>query len=239
VSRGPGVPASAAIAALVLVLGACTGDLDPAWQLDHDRIIAVRATPPGILPGQTSTIDALLGKKGDKTSVAAPQAAMVVSPTSLSDVLAQSGGNWIVTAPSAERLAAVRTELGLAADAPVPLEVGVAYANQTLLAVKTVRLGESTANPSLASMNVMVNDTPPGSSELVVGKLVKVPLSVDADDVTYDVAWLTSCGTMHDFDLPTAYLKVEVDDPDAGELAVTVRDASGGVAWNVWPIHAE
>jgi hypothetical protein len=227
------------VAIAALALGACTGDLDPAWQLDHDRIIAVRATPPGILPGQTSTIDALLGKKGDKTEVAVPQAAMVVSPTSLSDVLSQSGGNWIVTAPSAERLAAARTELGLAADAPVPLEVGVAYANQTLLAVKTVKLGTSIANPSLASMNVMVNEAAPGSSELVVDKLVQVPLSVDADDVTYDVAWLTSCGTMHDFDLPNAYLKVEADDPDAGELAVTVRDANGGVAWNVWPIRAQ
>jgi hypothetical protein len=227
------------LAIAAAALGACTGDLDPAWQLDHDRIIVVRATPPGILPGQTSTIDALLGKKGDKTQVAAPEAATVVSPTSLSDVLAPSDGNWIVTAPSAERLAAVRTELGLAADAPVPLQVGVAYANQTLLAVKTVKLGEAAANPSLASMNVMVNETPPGSLELVVEKLIQVPLSVDADDATYDVAWLTSCGTMHDFDLPNAYLKVEDDDPDAGELAVVVRDAGGGVAWNVWPIRAE
>ncbi len=26
---------------------------------------------------------------------------------------------------------------------------------------------------------------------------------------------------------------------DAGELAVVLRDASGGVAWHVWQIHAE
>jgi len=66
-----------------------------------------------------------------------------------------------------------------------------------------------------------------------------VPLSIDADDNTFDVTWLTSCGTMHDFDLPSAYLKVEVDDPQTGELAVVLRDAAGGVTWDLWPIHAQ
>jgi hypothetical protein len=50
---------------------------------------------------------------------------------------------------------------------------------------------------------------------------------------------LTSCGTMHDFDLPQAYLRVETDDPQAGELGVVLRDAHGGVAWKVWPVKAE
>ena len=77
------------------------------------------------------------------------------------------------------------------------------------------------------------------TAEIVVRKLVDVPLSIEADDARYDVTWLTSCGTMHDFDLPAAYLEVEADDPDAGELAVVVRDATGGVAWRVWPIRAE
>ena len=45
--------------------------------------------------------------------------------------------------------------------------------------------------------------------------------------------------SMHDFDLPQAYLKVESDDPTAGELGVVVRDAHGGVSWKIWPIHAE
>jgi hypothetical protein len=44
---------------------------------------------------------------------------------------------------------------------------------------------------------------------------------------------------MHDFDLPRAYLEVEAGDPAAGELAVVVRDAHGGVSWQTWPIHAE
>jgi hypothetical protein len=233
VSRALGV-----IGALVVgaVSGACTGDLDPAWQLDHDRIVAVRATPPGIAPGERSTIDALLATKGAKTSVAPPELATVVSPMSLSDVLAPAAGTWVVTAPDEDRLAAARDELELAPGAPVPLQIGVSYAGQTLLATKTIYLGAAADNPTLAS--VMIDGKPAGSSEIAVSPIVKVPLSIGADDTLFDVNWLTSCGTMHDFDLPQAYLEVQVDDPQAGELAVVLRDGSGGVAWSVWPIHS-
>ena len=230
--------AALSIAASIAASG-CTGDLDPPWQLDHDRIIAVRATPPGIAAGDKSTIDALLGTKGSLTRVAAPEAAAVVSPMSLSDVLAFDGTNWVVTAPSEQRLAEARTELTLAADAPVPLRVGVSYGGQALVATKVIFLGRPASNPSLVSMNMKIDGAPPGSAEIVVEPLAKVPLSIDADDNDFDVTWLTSCGTMHDFDLPNAYLKVEEDDPTTGELAVVVRDAASGVSWNVWPIHAE
>jgi hypothetical protein len=225
--------------ALSIAASGCTGDLDPPWQLDHDRIIAVRATPPGISAGDKSTIDALLGAKGGPTRVAAPEAAAVVSPTSLSDVLAFDGTSWVVTAPSEERLAQARTELALAGEAPVPLRVGVSYAGQALVATKVIFLGQPASNPSLVSMNMKIDGAPAGSADIVVEPLTKVPLSIEADDAAFDVTWLTSCGTMHDFDLPNAYLQVEEDDPTSGELAVVVRDAASGVSWNVWPIHAE
>jgi hypothetical protein len=217
------------------LLGACAGDIDPPWQLDHDRVIAVRATPPRIVAGGSATLDALIGVKGDKTRVAPPEVAAVVSPQSLADTLVPENGGWVLHAPGEDRLVAARTELKLDAGAPVPVTIGVAYNNQTLLATKTIVIGETWDNPSLAS--VMINDMPAGSSQITVAPLVRV--SVDASDEDFDVAWLTSCGTMHDFDLPKAYLKVEKDDPTTGELAVTLRDAKGGVAWSVWPIQAE
>lgn len=228
-----------ALVALValLAVAACTGDLDPQWQLDHDRIVAVRANPPGIAPGGKSTFDALIAKKGAQVRVATPELATVVSPTSLADTLALDGGNWVVTAPSEDRLIAARAELKLPAGAPVPLQIGVSYAGQTLLATKTVSLGAAADNPALS--NVMIDGQPAGTSEIVVGKLVKVPLSVEADDVDFDVTWLTSCGTMHDFDLPAAYLEVEADDVTTGELVLVVRDQGAGVTWRRWPIHAE
>ena len=220
-------------------LAGCTGDLDPAWQLDHDRIIAVRATPPSVAAGQTTTIDALLGAKGAATRVAPPEQATVVSPTSLAGALAFTDGRWVVTAPDEARLAAARTELKLADGAPVPLEIGVAYANQTLLATKTIDLGPTATNPALVDVTINGQPAPDAGTPLVIGKLVDVPLKIAASDLDFDVTWLTSCGTMHDFDLPSARIFVEADDRVAGDLAVVLRDAAGGVTWRVWPIQAQ
>lgn len=220
-------------AALLLVLvAACTSDVDPPWQLDHDRIIAVRATPPHVPSGATSQLDLLVGHKGAPTTTQAPDAAQVVSPMSLADVLVGS----TVTAPSEDRLAAARAELGLMPDAPVPLIVGVALASPELAATKTVYLGDAADNPPLEDLMIM--DAPAPQGALVVPSLTDVHLSVKADDSIDIVNWLTSCGTMHDFDLHQAYLRVEKDDPTTGELAVVLRDDHGGVAWQVWPISA-
>lgn len=225
------------IGAVAIAATACMGDIDPPWQLSHDRIVAVRAEPPGLAAGQTSQIDALLAHKDKPTSVAPPELASVTSPASLSDVLTISGGRWVVTAPGEDRLAAARSELMLAAGAPVPLQIGVSYAGQTLVATKTLLLGQPAANPALTGL--LIAGKAPGDDALTVGKLVKVPLSIDASDVDFDVAWVTSCGTMHDFDLPAAYLRVETADPQTGELGVVLRDAHGGVAWKIWSIQAE
>lgn len=216
---------------LVLVAG-CTNDVDPPWQLDHDRIIAVRAAPPHIPAGATSQLDLFVGHKGAPTSTQVPDAVQVVSPMSLADVVTGT----TVTAPSEDRLAAARTELGLMPGAPVPLVVGVAIASPQLAATKTVWLGDFADNPQLANVIIMDEPAPPGA--LVVPPLTDVHLSVDADDAVDIVNWLTSCGSMHDFDLHKAYLRVEKDDPTTGELAVVLRDARGGVAWQVWPISA-
>ncbi len=104
-------------------------------------------------------------------------------------------------------------------------------------ALKTVYLGVTADNPVLDDMTVNGVDAE-ASNEILVGKLVDVPLSITAaeDDV---VNWLTSCGTMHDFDLPQAYRRVEAEDMTEGDLAVVVRTRLGGVAWKVWPIRAE
>jgi hypothetical protein len=235
---------SAALArALVLVTAAgavaCAGDLDPKWQLDHTRIIAVRATPPGVASGQSSTIDALLGTKGAPTSVAPPELAQVTSPMSLADTLAFTGGAWTVTAPSEDRLAAARTELMLAADAPVPLEIGVAYDDQTLIGTKVVFLGAAADNPTLVDVMIGGQPAPAAGAQITIDKTAKTLVSIDADNTVDDVEWLTSCGTMHDFDLPNAYLKVESDDPTSGEFGVVLRDPMGGVAWQIWPIQAQ
>lgn len=234
---------------LLAALAACNADIDEPWQLEHDRIIAVRATPPAIMPGETTTIDLLAGYDANPAAERGPDFVQVVSPTSFADLVQPGGpGVWTVTAPSEERLAAARTELNIPAGMPVPLRVGVAAAWPTpvmspegngFAALKVVWLGISAANPTLDGLTVNGVEAPAGT-ELVVPKAEKVPLFVDANDEVDIVNWLSSAGTMHDYDLHAAYLTfTDPEDKLEGQLAVVRRDALGGVAWRVWSIRAE
>ncbi len=231
--------------ALLAILVGCSGELDEQWELDHDRIIAVRATPPRIVSGAESTIDTLVGRKGGRPVEETPPGAQVVSPQSLANTLRFEGGTWIVTAPDEARLAAARVELGLEVGAPVPLSVGVAFPqtafpsglrDEPLAAIKNVWLGDRGDNPVITPTIDGVDA--PTTTELVVAPLTDVALSVDVGEDD-NVNWLTSCGTMRDFDIAQAFLRVEVEDMQAGDLAVVVRTELGGVAWRVWSIRAE
>jgi hypothetical protein len=206
-------------AGIAVSVAACTDDLDPPWQLDHDRIIAVRATPPQIAARERAIVDALVAYKGAPVAELSPDAA-----------------GWVITAPSAAELDATRAALGLPSAAPVPVEIRVRHAGGALTATKTVRLGGAADNPVMT--DVQIDRASPGGAPIVVAPLIDVPLAILLDDATYDVTWLSSCGTMHDFDLPTAHLRVEADDPHVGQLVLVVRDGSGGVAWRVWSIDA-
>lgn len=228
---------------LALVAAGCTEGLDEPWQLDHDRIVAVRATPPAITAGEHAAIDLLVTYATRPVEVRSPDVARVISPASLADVL--ETGAWQVTAPSEDRLVAARAELGLAPGAAVPLVIGVGVTwpypvasidGTTLGATKTVWLGEHADNPELTGM--LINGTAP-DEELVVPRQAEVPLFVEADDTVDIVRWMTSCGEMHDFDLHRAYLEVLPEQAQEGQLAVIRRDGRGGVSWRVWPIRAE
>ncbi len=225
-------------ALVIVALVGCGGDIDPPWELDHDRIVAVRATPPGIMPGEQAALDALLAFKGGSTVEQAPEAAAVVSPMVLAGFVAPDNGAWIVTYPPEPMLAAARMELHLAEGAPVPLQVGVVYGQTTLAGLKTVWLGKTLTNPTLSEMTID-GEALDGKAELAVPRLTDVHFSVSAipDD---DVNWLTNIGEMHDYDLPASYLRVEKDEEmTTGEFVLVKRDIDGGVAWRVWPIRVE
>ncbi len=243
---------------LVLVsalLIACNADIDEQWELDHDRIIAVRAEPPGIEPGETSVIEMLLGYEVMGVEVKKPDFAQVVSPMSLADTLAFDGARWVVTAPSEERIAAARAELGLEAEAPVPLQIGVAVAWPTpvmgpdgmngFAGTKVAWLGKEGLNPPMNGLTIADAEAPPEGTELVFPKQVgsasppKTWVSVEADAQSDIINWLSSCGTVHDFDLPRAYITVEDEDRTEGQFALVLRDELGGVTWRIWPCRAE
>ena len=220
--------------ALALFAAACTGDVDAQWQLDHNRIIAVRATPPHIPAGATSTIDVFMGYVGSDVAVVAPDSVAVQSPTSLTTIV--SGAT--VTAPSATTLAQLRSDMGLSGSDPVPLEVEIEAGG--FEALKTIYMGDSSDNPTLDMLMVNGQTPPAGSSAtIVVPANVDVPLFVNADDTVDNINWLTSCGTMNDFDLHDAFLQVQPSDPQSGQLAVVLRDESAGVVWAYWSITAE
>jgi hypothetical protein len=216
------------------VLAGCGQEIDPAWQLDHDRVIAVRATPARIARGEVAEIDALLGRKAQPPREVDPDTAEVVSPASLAGTLARRSTRWIVTAPGDDQLAAARGELGLEAGAAVPLRLRVRFTDPAQSALKIVWLGQHADNPVIDPVEIDGMDAL-AASQLSVAAGVDIPLVVDFDR-SYDINWLTSCGTMHDFDLARAHLRVEPADPQSGTLAIVVRDALGGVDWHLWPI---
>ncbi|MCX5741285.1 MAG: hypothetical protein NT062_02165 [Proteobacteria bacterium] len=229
-------------------LVACTSDVDEQWDLDHDRIIAVRATKPGLVSGERAELVGLLGYKHVTTDATdltrippderSPIVAAAVQPMSLAGTVTTEGGKWFVTAPSEEVLVAARTELKLDPGAPVPLIVGTQF-SATLAAITTVRLGISAENPTIGSPTIGGAPAPAdATTEVVIPSLEDVRLETTlATDV--DVNWLTSVGQMHDFDLPKAYVRVEVGDPTVGQLVVVIRDRLGGVAWSRWSLRAQ
>lgn len=217
--------------AVLGALGACDAATTPRWDLVHDRIVAVRATPPGLAAGERATVDVLITSEAGGPAAVAPMLVAVApaTPAPLVAAVTPAGGGWEVAAPPAEALAAARTALGLAADAPVPLGlvVTVAIGEQVFVATKTVWLGAAAANPTIPELRV--DGTAMGEAPAVVGA-GEVELAIDAaeDD---DVAWFTSIGDLEDALDPVAHLIVE--EPAEGLVVVVRRDPRGGVAWRV------
>jgi len=206
---------------LVLVLLAgCIEQVDPRWSLEHDHVIAVRATPAGVAPGEQATIDALVAHADGPTTIASPSVAGApLAPPELQAMVAQDGASWTVTAP----IHVVR----------MPIEVVMMFDHPTgdpFYVKKTVVLGEHVDNPALPAITVA--GAPAGAEiALPVGQDVYLAVASGAR-----VSWLTSCGTLYQDDVATSY--IHADAACDGELAVVVRADDGGVAWQVLPLHA-
>jgi hypothetical protein len=169
-------------------------------------------------------------------AVADPDEATVVSPSGLDALLSRPGAHWTVTAPPDDQLGPARAELGLAATDPVPLRVRMVFSATGEVAYKNVWLGAHAGNPTVDPITLDGRDGL-AITDLTVAAETDIRLDVELGD-DYDINWLTSCGTLHDFDLPHAYLRVEPDDPHAGMLGLVVRDSFGGVTWRFWTIAA-
>src|SRR5262249_9397535 len=122
------------LAAFSLVgVAACANDVDPIWQLDHDRIVAVRINPPHIPSGEKATVDALIAHKGKPTDVEPPDV-VVAPPHSLPELASAVQPDGSIIAPDEAALDQARVELGLDPGAPVPFDVAASFGPQPLLA---------------------------------------------------------------------------------------------------------
>jgi hypothetical protein len=217
---------------IVLSLASCADDVTQPWQLDHDRVVAVRSVPPGLAAGETARIEALVAMAGGSVRVVEPQGASApTAPAGLFVAVRFDLDHWEINAPDDERLAEARAELGLAATAPVPLHVIVQVAGP-LYAQKTVWLGAAHDNPELPRVAL---GGVPASDEIELFAPGDLALVIEASE-RQRVRWLTSCGELVGHDQPIATLRVSSS--CVGELAAVVRDDRGGVVWSVWPLRA-
>lgn len=223
--------------AAVGALAACNPETTPRWELVHDRIVAVRASQPGLAPGGRADLALLVTSTGDGPAEVPPLAVEVApgTPAPLVGAVSAEGG-WHVDAPGAPALDAARLALGLDADAPVPLGlvVTVAIDGAPFVATKTVWLGEAADNPVIAGVMVGGAAVEPGEQASAAVGEIELAVDAPAED---DVAWLTSIGDLEDVDDAIAHLTV--DEPADGQLVVVVRDGRGGLAWRVFALRVD
>lgn len=239
------------LAALVVTSLVSVGcdDTDPQWELDNDRIVAVRVASAQLAAGERASLDLLVTQAGVGPQVVPPQFAVAVPtdirdpqnpssatvPEALAKAVVADGAGWAVQAPSESELVALRQELGLKPDELVPLRVGVRVdlGSGPLDAVKLVNLGASVPNPTLGP--VMINGAPAADGmSLPADRDVIMSVEIGEEDEAY---WLTSIGDLSDVDDPVAELNHDSasdDHPSQGHIAVVVRTKEGGVTWGFW-----
>jgi hypothetical protein len=228
------------VALAALVAAGCIDEIDARWALDHDHVVAARATPPRVRDGESTVLDALVAREGQSPIVVNPMGAELVNeaPNGLTRTLTQDiDGRWNLDVTMLSRA-------GLESG-PIPVDVLLTFANQSprratvdpFKVKKTVWVGEPALNPLAPPILV-------AGIEIAADGEVVVPLDRDvyievADAAGLRVNWLTNVGTLFQDDNPRAFVHVKSEDTRTGELVLVVRDDVGGVDWRVLPMRAE
>jgi hypothetical protein len=207
---------------LAVVAAGCVDDVAARWELDHDHVVAARAEPPGIMPGETATLDALVAHADAAATIEQPvRATAPGAPAELGEMVAQRDGVWTVVAPSSAAPAG-----------PVAIDIVMTFARGPQVK-KTVWLGTRAANPAPPALTV---GGAPVDDAATLPRDADVYVTAAAGDGAR-VNWLTSCGTLFQDDVATAF--VRATEPCEGELAAIVRAPDGGVSWRVIALRAE
>jgi hypothetical protein len=219
---------------LLLVVGAVAcNEAASEPVLDRERVLAVRVSPPHLLPGDVGAIDVLVGRADGTVAVVPPDLVAVGDGGGPAGerMLTTGETGWSVTCPPDEALAALRDAAGLPPDAAVvlPLEVVVVLDGEELGATKSVILGMDGDNPSLAGMTIDADDD---GGPLVIDRDAEIDIAADGAEVgdgEPSYAWYSSVGDIDLYRSATAVLST--GDAATGQLVLVVRDDAGGVTW--------
>ena len=219
----------ATLLVLATAIAGCT-DLSQRWELDHARVLAVRAAQPGLAADTSTAIDGLVVDANGAPRVVTPSAITAVEPPPLLGGLTIAGAT--VTAGNADAIAAARAAAGLAADQPLVVTLGLAFDvdGQRLVATKRVRLGTAADNPPSVTM-VVDGTAVDGTATVPASGVLALSLTGFDPEADLEFDWLTSTGALTGSETATATLELADDDPRTGHVVALVRSEDGGVTW--------
>lgn len=211
------------VAFLIAVWAAGCSDFSTPAELDHAQIIAVRAEPPAVMPGERARLEVL---------VAGPDGPLSQPPASWS----VAGGGAVAVDDSG---VAVVVDGDVGSDV-VWVDVEVDIGGEILRARKALVIGAGPAtNPEVRAL--WVGDLDAGDEPVVVGAGSTVPLAVDMDPEPGEgalVSWYSTVGDIDRYRLADSEL-VAPPAADSGWLMVVVRDGRGGVGWRIARLRVE
>jgi hypothetical protein len=117
----------------LMLLAGCVDAADPPWQLDHDRIVAVRTEPAGVAAGEVAAISGLLAHRRGPTSEEAPIIVTALTPHELFTAVHYNLDHFEIDGP--------------ALATPTPLTIEMRFAGGEV-ATKIIWLGQHRENPA-------------------------------------------------------------------------------------------
>lgn len=223
------------IGAAALPVAGCVDGAAPSL-LDRDRVLAVRASPAHLAPGQVAPLDVLVGRADGGIAVIPPDRVEVEGDgaAATEQMLAATEEGWTVSCPPEEVLAELRAAQGLSPDdpLPVPLAIQVQVGDELLTATKWVHLGSQGGNPVIDGISLAgAAPASGGTVSIRAGEEIEIAAAVTEVSGEPSFAWYSSAGEIELYRSERATLVA--DPPGEGLLAVVVRDDRGGVSW-VW-----
>lgn len=226
--------APTALAALaVLISAGCDDMLTEASVLDAPRVLAVRATPAALAPGEPLELEALTWRVTDLTWAACAAPWTPTSPPSCpTGAIPLGDANPLaVTAPEdLDRLWVLVT--GAPEDAGGD-ELTV------LPAIRELSVASAAENPTLLGLETEAGEPLPDAIPAASDLTLRARLAGDPTDPPRVVTFYTSAGTFSPFrtfeTASTTLTSAEAADPDAVIVAV-LRDPTGGIDWLTLPL---